>query len=287
MKDNFDHCLSNHDKCSDEIKFLPSTLAIPMNGIAKSNGSYSNMFESDSNGMSTQNNVAETMKKIVSTCKNSFLPAQNSFTLIGNSACTVICPSLNNKKRSPKHRLIPDREMRRKALKVNASKTGAASSSMNAARKNAISSLAHSFCARKEKGDNIKKCKKRKELCAKSCECVLGVTERGFYHLCRQLEHGKPFKKPLKVGNLLISAPAGKGGHVFIHDVWSDSLHPNMTMRDVRFEISFIRKLGSIDSDHYQATGQRLNEMTPSLNTLQTKTHDGTINECMTLPNNE
>ena len=81
----------------------------------------------------------------------------------------------------------------------------------------------------------------------------------------------------------------GKGRHIFIHNVWSDSLNPNMTMRDMCFEISFINKLGSIDSDHYQVTGQCLSEMTSSLNALQTKkfVYDGTINECMTLSNNE
>ena len=90
--------------------------------------------------------------------------------------------------------------MRRKAHKDNASKTDTVSGSMSTARKNTISSPACSFCTSKEKGDNIKNCKKRKELCIKSCECILGVTEHGFDHLRRRLEHDKPFKKPLKLG---------------------------------------------------------------------------------------
>ena len=154
---------------------------------------------------------------------------------------------------------------------------------MNIARKNTRSSPACSFCTSKEKGDNIKNCKKRKELCIKSCEYSLGVNEHGFDHLRRRLEHDQPFKKPLRVGNLLSSLSTGKGRHIFIHNVWSDSSHQNRTMRDMCFEISFINKLGCIDSDHYQITGQCLNEMISSLNTLQTKkiVYDGTINECV------
>lgn len=267
VRDIFDEILSHYDKCPTNVKFALGSIAISLKNMSQSDGKDNGLFDKEPT-LLDDNELSTMMTELIHAHKNSFLPSQNAF--IPSSKRSNDSRKSSHSNHSNKKRLKPMREEHRKKSS-NSTCSAKKSPSTLVAQINTKAIKQCSFCGSRESGDNFGNCKRRKELQNTAVEYPFCATEHGFDWLLRRFEHDQPFMTPNVVGNLLTNMSSAKGKHVYIHHVWSTNIHIGMSIRDMCFEISFLNKLGCVDSTRYQITGQCFNEILSNLNSLQSK----------------
>ena len=89
--------------------------------------------------------------------------------------------------------------------------------------------------------------------------------------LLRKFEHDTPLNAPSVEVNFITNISSSKGKNACIDHVWGKNAHVGMSYRQMRFRISFSKKLGHAEDALYQMIGQFFGEITSNPNSLQTK----------------